>query len=69
MAKTWQVLKLEDSGKKFSVVYHDGDKNPYWIYRHTWEPRKCGRGYGERKRIVEKYADMRSCLCYIFNTL
>lgn len=65
MAKTRQVLKLEDGGRKFSVVYHDGDQNPYWIYRHTWELRECGYGYGERKRIVDKYANLESCLYFL----
>jgi hypothetical protein len=65
MAKTRQVLKLEDGGRKFSVVYHDGDQNPYWIYRHTWALRECGYGCSERKRIEAKYADMRSCLFFL----
>ena len=65
MAKTRQVLKLEDGGRKFSIVYHDGDQNPYWIYRHSWGVRKCGYGYSEQKRIEVKYADLRSCLYYL----
>ena len=65
MAKTAQVLKMTDRGEKYSVVYHDGSTNPYWVYHHTWEIRECGYGYGERKRIVAKYADMKSCLCYL----
>lgn len=65
MAKTTQVLKMSACGRKFSVVYHEGDDNPYWIYRHTWALRECGYGMSERKRIEAKYADMRSCLYFL----
>lgn len=66
MAKTKQVLKLEDGGRKFSVVYHEEDKrNPYWIYRHTWGLRECGYGCSEHKRIEAKCADLHSCLYYL----
>ncbi len=70
MSKTMQVLKMNDRGGKYSVVYHENDKmNPFWVYRHTWELRECGYGYGERKRIVVKYADMKSCLCYLASAI
>ena len=65
MEKTRQVLKFCDGGKKFSVVYHYGKENPYYIYRHTWALRECGYGYSERKRLEVKYADMRSCLYWL----
>ena len=65
MAKTIQLLKMNADGRKFSVVFHEYTENPYWIYKHTWELRGCGYGYSERKRIVAKYADMRSCLYYL----
>ena len=65
MAKTRQVLKMDACGRKFTVVFHEGDENPYWIYRHTWGLRECGCGCAERKRIEAKYADMRSCLYYL----
>lgn len=60
---TRQVLKVNEGGKKFSVVFHEGDKNPYWIYRHTWGV--SGAGYAERKRIEVKYADFASCMYYL----
>lgn len=69
MPKTEQVLKMTDRGGKYSVVYHEGNTNPYWVYRHTWELRKCGYGYGERKRIVVKHADIKSCLCYLASVM
>lgn len=65
MAKTRTVLKVTEGGKKFSVVYHDGDNNPYWVYRHTWALRECGYGMSERKRIEIKYADFKSCMFYL----
>ncbi len=66
MAKTRQVMKIAENGKKFSIIYNDGDKmNPFWVYRHTWGLRKCGYGYAEHKRIEVKYADMRSCMFWL----
>ena len=65
MAKTRQILKMAEGGKKFSVVYRDGERNPYVVYRHTWGLRKDRCGCSEHKRIEVRYADMRSCLFYI----
>lgn len=69
MQKTEQVIKINGRSGKYSVVYHEGATNPYWVYRHTWELRECGYGYGERKRIVVKYADMKRCLCYLSSVM
>lgn len=69
MAKTRQILKLDVNGRKFTVIYHDGDNNPYWIYHHTWALRECGYGMSERKRIVDKYADFKSCMYYLTNAV
>ena len=67
--KTWQILKLSDNGKTFSVVYHEGAVNPYWLYRHSWGLRKCGYGMAEHKRIEVKYADLKSCLIYLTSVM
>ena len=63
--KTRQVLKLDANGRKFTILYHEGVNNPYWIYRHTWSPRQDGCGYSERKRIEVKYEDIQSCLFHL----
>lgn len=67
MAKTRQIMKATEGGKTFSIVYHEGVNNPYWIYRHTWGLRKSGCGCSEHKRIEVKYADFVSCLYYLTN--
>ena len=65
MANTRQVLKCADKSGVYTVVYHESDKfNPYWIYKHTWERTEYGY-YTERKRLQEKYGDMKSCLYHI----
>ena len=66
---TRQVLKLTDRSGKFSVVYHEGDENPYWVYRHNWEPCRSGYGYTDHKRIEKKYFNLESCLYYIAGQL
>lgn len=62
--KTKQVLKIDACGKRFSVVYHDGDIKPFWLYRITyvWSEHD---GYRQRKTIEVKYADMKSCMIYL----
>jgi hypothetical protein len=65
MASTRQVLKVADKSGKYSVVYHEEDNmTPYWVFRHTWERNKDGY-YTERKRISEKYTDLRSCFFHL----
>lgn len=55
-----QIMKISDRTiGKYSVVYRSGEQfNPYVLYRHTWN----GETHRESKRIVAKYADIRSCL-------
>lgn len=70
MAKATQLLKMCANGRKFSVVYREDQKyNPYYVYRHTWSLRECGYGYGERKRVEVRYADMKSCMIYLTNAI
>lgn len=68
--KTFQLAKIDNKGKRFSIVYHSDDKyTPYWIYRHTWGIAKSGYGCREHKRIEIKYTDIKSCLLYIANEM
>lgn len=62
--KTKQVLKIDACGKRFSVVYHDGQVNPFCVYRITDVPTEYGY-YRQRKTIEVKYADMKSCMIYL----
>ena len=59
--KTWTVLKIDACGKRFQVVYHDGDVHPFWLYRITDVPTEHGY-YRQRKTIEDKYADMKHCM-------
>lgn len=57
--KTHKVLELQDNGLHFTVIHHRDDQvNPYWLYNNWYDN-------GEHRRLVSKYADMKSCLCYI----
>ena len=67
--KTRQVLKLEDYGRRFSVVFCAGEEHPYRIYRHTWGKRKDECGLVEHKRIEAKYDNLRSCLFYLASAI
>lgn len=58
MSKTMQVLKMVSPRNGIiTVVWHkDADCNPYWIYFES-------KGH---KHLMEKYADMTSCLYWIY---
>ena len=64
MAKTRQVLKMNENGHHYTVVKVEDKANPYRVYRHTWEQNKYGY-LTERKRCVEKYANMASVLLFL----
>lgn len=58
-----QVLKIECCGKKYTVKFDKSKNNPFWLYEHTFSFEK---GYmTEHRRLVEKYANMASCLYLI----
>jgi len=56
-----QILKVNENGRWFSIVKTDDEVNPYRVYRHSWEMGRYGYPT-EHKKLVEKYADMRSCM-------
>ena len=59
--KTRQVLDIQDKGYHFSVIYFEGQTNPYRIYRR-WYDR------GEHRKLCMKYADLNSCLWWFQQT-
>jgi len=64
MAKTRTVMKCNGK-QRFTVVFHeDSAMNPYWLYRHFRGYDKYGYP-SEKKRLVEKYADLSSCLYHV----
>ena len=62
MGKTRQVAKIEANGKKFTIVFREGDKMPYVVYRHTWGLCKSGYGCTEHKRIESYFDDLSAAL-------
>lgn len=61
---TRQILKLNDNGKKYTVVYREGQGKPYCVYKHSMKIGKYGYPT-ESKNMVMKSADMRGCLLHI----
>ena len=59
---TRQVLKLCENGNNYTVVRHETDNlNPYRVYQTYRAPNKYGI-MSQHKKLIAKYADMRSCL-------
>lgn len=68
MAKSRQVLKLTDGGKRYSVLLMDGvTQTPYWVYKH-WSGFNSYGYLTEHKKLVYKLQDMASVL-YFMSTL
>ena len=66
MAKTMQVVYVNDYGKCYKVIRHFGDiYNPYWIY-HEYNDFKVGRLVHHRK-LMGKYANLASCFYWFLN--
>lgn len=61
---TRQILKVNEDGRWFSIVKTDDEVNPYRVYRHSWGMGKY-QYCTEHKKLVEKYADMRSCMIFL----
>lgn len=56
---TRQVLKLQDSGRRFIVTFKEGQpRNPYTLYELTWD-------MGEHRRQIVKYQNLESCLYHL----
>lgn len=64
MAKTRQILKLNENGRWITVTKTEDEFNPYRVYSHTWEMGKYGY-CTEHKRLVAKYADMYSVMTFL----
>lgn len=64
---TRQVLKLCENGNNYTVVHNEGDNlNPYRVYQTYRAPDKYGI-MRQHKKLIAKYADMRSCLYCIWH--
>lgn len=64
--KQKQVLNIQTCGKHFSVIFKEGQTNPFFIYERTMEFNKYVY-VTEHKRLCERYADMMSCLLWLAN--
>ena len=63
---TRQVSKLCENGNNYTVVRHYSNEiNPFWVYQTYRAPNKYGV-MSQHKKLIAKYADMRSCLYRIF---
>lgn len=56
--KTRKVFELSDNGYHFTVIYHQDCSNHYWLYENWYDN-------GEHRKLITKYADMKSCLCHL----
>lgn len=63
MAKSIQMMKMNVFGKRFSVVFKNGEtRNPFYLYEHTTTLHP-EYGYAvEHRRMVSRYQNFESCL-------
>lgn len=60
--KTRKVFELQDNGYHFTVIHHRDEANPYRLYENWYDN-------GEHRKLITKYADMKSCLCFIVSII
>lgn len=68
MSKTRKVLDFCDCGKCYTVIRHEGDINPYWIYHHYSDYGVDGFLH-HHKKLMEKYGDMQSCFWWFLQNV
>lgn len=64
MANTFQCMKLNVYGKRFSVVMHYNDTNKFWLYEITTGINQYGYRT-ERKHLLEKYCSFEGVLYHL----
>lgn len=58
------VAKITAEKHSYVVIKTDNEYNPYSLYGVVWSEGRNGY-IGKHKRLISKYADMRSCLLRI----
>lgn len=58
-----QVLKANINGIEWQVINRPGKGNQFYVYRITYTLSEYG--LKKHRRLVEKYADLKSCLCHL----
>lgn len=57
-----KIGELNTKEKTFVIYYDPKGYNHYRVYEKFWES-----GKGWRKHLIEKYADLYSCVCFFEN--
>ena len=63
MAKTRKVMDVNDGGKHFAVIIHEGNARPYCVYRYGWKDR--GAYASESKTLEYRSLTLNMALLYI----
>jgi hypothetical protein len=63
MAKTTQVMKIDVCGAHFVCTFTPSRRNPYQLYRKTWEQGKYGMGWHQRR--IAEYANFESVMWHL----
>lgn len=62
MAKTWQVLNINDHGKCYVCIYDSRtDRNPYKLYKKWYD-----KGWHRKKEV--EYQDFESVLWHLLQS-
>ena len=59
-----KVLSVRYKEYWFECQYKESDNNPFWLYQFSWKQNKDGYFY-KSKKLVRKYADLKSVLCVL----
>lgn len=64
MPKTTQLMKVNANGKKYTIVFRNGDKEPYVVYCYKLVTDRYGY-LTEKKSIVAKSACFKGAINYV----
>lgn len=67
MSKTFQCMKLCVYGRRFLVIQHFEDTNPFWLYEVTTGIDKYGYR-SQHKNLIVKYCNFESVLYHLLET-
>lgn len=60
-----KIGMIQPTGLPMMTIYYD-DKaktNPYRVYKEYYELGECGYGLTKRKKLINKYGNLYSCIC------
>lgn len=63
MANTRKVMDVNEGGKHFAIIKHEGESSPYYLYKIEWIDH--GSHVSESRKLIVKLVSIKSALTWI----